>query len=180
MKILYLPIKNITVDSFCNLKDSFKVRQVPNKTFLNYYDTVYIENPFDNDCSKLLITMKSKIYYNFLNEHVLLANYLNDCNYNKILKEAIIKYHCNSTQLRYVNQNEDDFVYKDKFQGNLMPVILIFILLGIFTFNCIFYMILKEIRKNYETKLLFQNNRNKKVRIPVIHVKANNDRVIFN
>jgi Leucine-rich repeat (LRR) protein len=99
MKILYLPIKNITVDSFCHLKDSFKVRQVPNKTFLNYYDTVYIENPFDNDCSKLLISMKSKIYYNFLNEHILLEGYLNGCNNNTILREAIIKYKCINNNL---------------------------------------------------------------------------------
>ncbi len=39
--------------------------------------------------------------------------------------------------------------------------------------------------ENFSVKMtrkinLFQNNRNKKARIPVIHVKANNDRVIFN
>jgi hypothetical protein len=53
MKILYLSIENITVDTFCNLKDSFKPKQV--KNFIKYYDTIYIENPLDNDCSKLLI-----------------------------------------------------------------------------------------------------------------------------
>jgi hypothetical protein len=145
MKILYLSIKNITIDSFCNLKDSFKPKQV--KNFIKYYDTIYIENPLDNDCSKLLISMKNKIYYNFLNEHILLEAYLNDCNNKTILREAIIKYKCNSTQFRIDFKNDENFFQffsRYHFQASQMPLNVIFILMGVFTFSCIFYMIQKK------------------------------------
>ncbi len=66
--------------------------------------------------------MKSKIYYNFLNEHILLEGYLNDCNNENILRDAIVKYEYDFTKIRSIHSNDKEFLLQDKFQGNYTPV----------------------------------------------------------
>jgi hypothetical protein len=66
--------------------------------------------------------MKSKIYYNFLNEDILLEGYLNDCNNENILRDAIVKYEYDFTKIRSIHSNDKEFLLQDKFQGNYTPV----------------------------------------------------------
>ena len=101
--------------------------------------------------------MKNKIYYNFLNEHVLIEGYLNNCNNNTILREAIIKYSCNSTQTRTypLKKNENDLFYlRDYFQASNTPLIIIFILMSLFTFYCITYMIMRHMKIQHKETCL--------------------------
>jgi hypothetical protein len=79
-------------------------------------------------------------------------SYLNDCNNENILREAIVKYEYDFTKIRSIHSNDKEFLLQDKFQGNYTPVILIFICMGLSTFIFFFYAILKEIKKHYAQK----------------------------
>ena len=53
------------------------------KANFEYYDSIHIENRDDIDCEKVLIFIKKKIFYNFLNEHNDIINFLEECQNKK-------------------------------------------------------------------------------------------------
>jgi len=119
--------------------------------------------------------MKNKIYYNFLNEHILLEGYLNDCNNKTILREAIFKYKCNSTQFRIDFKNDENFFQfflRYHFQASQMPLNVIFILMGVFTFSCIFYMILKKTKMLHSFFKTSRKSLSNSIKIEEVQIKT--------
>ena len=70
LRRLFISIPNISNENIFNIKNSFK--PVVNRSYVlrKYYSVTHIENRVNIDCSKTLYFMKSKILYNFFNEHI--------------------------------------------------------------------------------------------------------------
>ena len=86
-KLLKISIKNISFENICNLITSFQSSFQILKSFtdIEYYNSIFIENREDIDCSKSFYFIKQKLFYNFLNEYDT-VDFLRNCDQKFYLK----------------------------------------------------------------------------------------------
>jgi Leucine-rich repeat (LRR) protein len=152
LRRLFISIPNISNENIFNIKNSLKPVVIRSYVLWKYYSVAHIENRVNIDCSKTLYFMKSKILYNFFNEHIDINDFLSNCmNLSEIRNK--LNYLENSTLHR--NEEIFQFYLKDYFIPSYTPVLLLFILMAVYVLTLIAYMILKEAKKKY-----FENQEN--------------------
>ena len=94
LKTIKLSIDKLTIEDVCSLKESLKPVIIKSFAHISYYDPINIENRNDIDCTKTLIFLRSKIFYNFLNEHIDFNTLLHNCQNISKIKNEMFNYKC--------------------------------------------------------------------------------------
>jgi len=133
IKRLLISIPNISNENIYSIKNSLKAKQINFKR--RYYSVTYVENRVNIDCVKTLYFMKFKILYNFLYEHIDVNDFLSNC-MNLYELRNNLNYLENSSN--HSNEEIFPFYLKDHINPSYTPVIVLYILMTLFTFVCIF------------------------------------------
>lgn len=79
MFILNISMSELLHENYFSLKSSLQPKILKRFANYEYYSSVYIENRADLDCKKTAFFLKSKLFYNFLNEHIDSNNFIENC-----------------------------------------------------------------------------------------------------
>jgi len=156
IKRLLITMPNISNENIYSIKNSLKAKTVRKYLHWKYYSATYVENRNDSFkvCVKQLFLMKSKILYNFLNEHIDIQTFLSNCmNLTQLRND--LNYFENSS-LHQIEENYFQFYLRDYLQKSSTPMIVLYISIGLFTIFLVALMIFKDIVKNKKNKIQIQ------------------------